>query len=529
MNILTSKQIVELEQRAVVGGTSLSTLMWRAGEAVSHAALELLGLRSVEETDRNNGLEIRNTQVQEEIHAGKPVHVVILCGKGNNGGDGFVCGELLSKQGLSVTVILALGPPVAAQAAEAFGKLGDGVTVLEAAQREPCQKALAAGDLIIDAIFGFHFSGTVHGDPEWLISYANRQSCRKLAIDIPSGVECDTATVSGTVFRAEYTVSFHAQKPANLSFPGREFSGKTIVKSLGVSSLLPKETGIIATDAPYVRKYLPKRKITGNKGDFGKLLLICGSYGMAGACILAARAALRSGIGLLYILLDYGIYPIVSTSVPEAVCIPVDMEFEHELAIQVKGALEKCTACVLGCGLGVNRDTLCEIVLSNCTVPLVIDADGLNVIASHPEYASRLSGQTVLTPHPGEFSRMIDTPIQKIQRKRLFYATQAAKELDSVLLLKGAGTVTVSPDGRTAINPTGNDGMAKGGSGDALSGMIGAFLAQGVSAYESAVMGAYLHGAAGDFAAEQFSRYAMLPSDLIAAIPTVFTRLLAGS
>ena len=360
------------------------------------------------------------------------------------------------------------------------------------------------------------------GEAEWLIGCANRQTAKKLAVDLPSGVECDTAAVGGTAFHADCTISFHSLKPGNVSYPGREYAGETLVRDIGISHLLPKSSDIFATDPAFIKAVLPKRKITGNKGDFGRLLLVCGSYGMAGACVLAAKAALRSGIGLLYILVDYRIYAIVSNNVPEAICIPVDMEFEHELAIQVKKALEKCTACVLGCGLGINRDILCEIVLSNCQIPLVIDADGLNAIATHPEYASRLTKETVLTPHPGEFSRMIGKSIQKIQRQRLVYATQAAKNLDSVLLLKGAGTVTAAPDGRTAINTTGNDGMAKGGSGDALSGMIGAFLAQGIAPFEAAAAGAYLHGAAGDHCAKALSRHSMLPSDMIHALPGIF-------
>lgn len=495
MKVLDREQIIRMEEMAVTGGVSLSVLMEQAGAAVAEEA---------------------------SIMVADGANVVILCGKGNNGGDGFVCARLLAKRGIHITVILALGKPTTEIATAAYEHMGGEVLVLKSDDMENCRMVLSSADLIIDAIFGFSFRGKLRENQAQLIELANEACAKKLAVDLPSGVECDSASVRGTAFCADRTVTFHVLKPANISYPGKEYCGETKVCDLGISHLLPDKAQTIATDSQFVRQYLPGRRITGNKGDFGKLLLLCGSYGMAGACVLAARAALRSGVGLLYILMDQRIYPIVSTAVPEAVCIPVDLENQNELHTQIEKSLKTCTACVMGCGLGDARATICEAALSSCNIPLLIDADGINYLADHPQLQSYLTNRTVLTPHPGELSRLIGREIPDIQGNRLETALETAKKLNCILLLKGAGTVIAEPGGQMAVNTTGNPGMAKGGSGDALSGMIGALLAQGVEPFAAAVAGAYLHGAAGDLCGQRMSMRAMLPSDLIAALPELY-------
>ena len=275
------------------------------------------------------------------------------------------------------------------------------------------------------------------------------------------------------------------------------------------------------TDRGFVKNALPQRSITANKGDFGKLLLICGSYGMAGACILCARAALRSGIGLLYILLDKRIYTLVSAAVPEAVCFPVDMENKSELRQKIDNAMEICNACVIGCGLGTLRDTVCAYVFSSCTIPLLIDADAINYLSEHPSVLPKAS---IITPHLGELSRLNKINISVLQKNRLETAKITAKRLSAVVLLKGAGTIIASPDGRVNINTTGNPGMAKAGSGDMLSGIIGTYLAQGMGIHTAACVGAYIHGEAGDICARRLSMQAMLPTDMIEALPYVYRR-----
>lgn len=294
------------------------------------------------------------------------------------------------------------------------------------------------------------------------------------------------------------------------------------VLNLGTPKIVPNESIINILDDEFIRKTLPERKADGNKGDFGKLLMVCGSYGMAGACILSAKAALRSGVGLLYLLIDKRIYGIISSQVTEAVCIPVNMENQKELRNKIKEAMGYCTACVLGCGLGTLRETLCKEVISQCRIPLLVDADGINFLSEHTEMIPLLPKETVITPHPGEMSRLIKIDIPEIQNNRIKTAENAARYIDNTVVLKGAGTVIADSGGKTSVNPTGNQGMAKGGSGDVLSGIIGALMAQGIRLFDAACAGVYLHGAAGDLCRDKLSSRGMLPTDIIEALPEIY-------
>ena len=281
----------------------------------------------------------------------------------------------------------------------------------------------------------------------------------------------------------------------------------------------------IVADNKYIKDNLPIRAADANKGDCGRLLLIAGSYGMAGACIMAARAALRCGVGILQIAVDSKIYPIVAAAVPEAVFTVLNFDDDENISDSFAGlntALENCTACVVGCGLGKLSGHICPHVFDNCNRPLLIDADGINYVAKNPKVLEKCAAPLILTPHPKEMSRLTGKSVEQIQGKRKENAVETAKKLNAVLLLKGEHTIISSSLGDFAINPTGNEGMAKGGSGDVLSGIIGSLCAQGVLPFEAAVSGAYIHGMAGDICAGKFSKRAMLPTDLIEELPTVF-------
>ena len=494
MKILSRRQIADMEMQAEKDGTNLSALMNSAGAAVADKVKDFSAQR-----------------------------IVILCGKGNNGGDGFVCARLLSAIHKNITVILAAGKPATEIAEKAFNEIPAEVKITDIENTEGCRAALSAADLIIEAVFGFSFHGVIDGKLAELICDANKAQAIKVSVDLPGGVSCDDAYVSGIAFRADYTYTFHALKPANVSYPAREYCGKTTVCDIGLSYLLPENAAMLSVDSEFIKSTLPIFEDTANKGNLGKLLLICGSYGMAGACILAAKAALRSGIGLLYILIDSRIYPIVAANVPEAVYIPVDFGGDTAgLKAAVSQALSSCTACAVGCGLGENSEALCGTVFSRCRVPLLIDADGINYLSRHPQELP--SCDILLTPHPGELSRLTGQEIQAIQSSRINSALSAAKKINGTLLLKGAGTIIADQNGRTAVNNTGNSGMATGGSGDTLSGIIGTLMAQGIDVFSAAAAGAYIHGTAGDLCAEALSRRSMLPSDLIERLPEVFKK-----
>lgn len=447
----------------------------------------------------------------------------LLCGKGNNGGDGFVCARALAESGGQCTVVLVQGAPATSLAQEAFAKLPKEVDIIDYAQSPAAARAaLASACLIADCVFGFSFQGQLRGDAAALLAYANTLPAHKLSADLPSGTECDTGRASPDTFQADVTVAFTAAKPAHWCYPAKAFCGETVVRQVGVPAdlLSGAETTAVLTDRQFVKTALKPAAVQANKGSQGRLLLVCGSYGMAGACVMAARAALRCGVGLLDIAAERSIYPILAGAVPEAVFTIYDAGNFQAARRQLQKALSQCTACAVGCGLGELADLLCPIVFENCPAPLLIDADALNFCARAG--FPTLAHPAVLTPHPGEMARLTGKSIPEIQTSRIEAALSLAEKTGAAVLLKGAGTVIASPQGRFTLNPTGNPGMAKGGSGDALAGVAGALLAQGTPAWEAAAAGAYLHGAAGDLCRERLSARAMLPTDLPAALPEIF-------
>lgn len=501
MKLFCREEMQHLEMAAVASGIPLAQLMENAGQAL---AQEVEGFCRPLEGSR----------------------VTLLCGKGNNGGDGFVCARELSRQGARCTVVLAQGAPKTELASDAFATLPPQVPVLSWGEdREACREAMEESSMVVDCVFGFSFRGELSPEAAELFTFANGLACGKISADLPSGVECDTGRVSPGAFRAQVTVTFTGLKPANASYPAKEFCGRTVVRQVGVPAALVEgaETRYFQTDASFPGTLLSPADPQANKGDNGKLLLVCGSWGMAGACVMAAQAALRCGAGLVQIAVDQRLYPIIAQAVPQAVYIVLDWEGAREESEQkLLAALGGCTACLVGCGLGQDSEFLCPLVFSHCQRPLVVDADGVNFLARHPGYLEGLTVPVVLTPHPGEMARLCDDTIPEIQGDRLGAALQKARETGAVVALKGAATVVASPDGRVAVNPTGNPGMAKGGSGDVLAGMAGAFLAQGMPAFETAVLAVYLHGQAGDLCAQELTQRAMLPTDLIQKLPQVF-------
>ena len=269
-----------------------------------------------------------------------------------------------------------------------------------------------------------------------------------------------------------------------------------------------------------------------NKGTLGSLLCICGSYGMAGAAIMAGKAALRCGIGLLKIAVPKSIYPVCATNILESVYYPLEETSNGVISSKNTDFLlemcEKSSAVVIGCGLSVCDDTknLVQSVITNCEKPLVIDADALNCICNKPEILKNLKAPAIITPHPGEMARLLHSTPKTVNSNRENTAIDFAKKFGVVTVLKGAGTIIASPDGEVYINHTGNSGMATGGSGDVLSGIIGSLLAQGAAPINAAAAGVFLHGTIGDLAAEKLGKISMLPTDMIDMIPTAYLKLM---
>lgn len=286
------------------------------------------------------------------------------------------------------------------------------------------------------------------------------------------------------------------------------------------------------TDRLLFNKAVFNRPDDSNKGTLGSLLCICGSYGMAGATIMAGKAALRCGIGLLKIAVPKSIYPVCATNILESVYYPLEETSNGVISSKNTDFLlemcEKSSAVVIGCGLSVCDDTknLVQSVITNCEKPLVIDADALNCICNKPEILKNLKVPAIITPHPGEMARLLHSTPKTVNSNRENTAIDFAKKFGVVTVLKGAGTIIASPDGEVYINHTGNSGMATGGSGDILSGIIGSLLAQGASPINAAAAGVFLHGTIGDLAAEKLGKISMLPTDMIDMIPTAYLKLM---
>lgn len=286
------------------------------------------------------------------------------------------------------------------------------------------------------------------------------------------------------------------------------------------------------TDRLLFNKAVFNRPDDSNKGTLGSLLCICGSYGMAGAAIMAGKAALRCGIGLLKIAVPKSIYPVCATNILESVYYPLEETSNGVISSKNTDFLlemcKKSSAVVIGCGLSVCDDTknLVQSVITNCEKPLVIDADALNCICNKPEILKNLKAPAIITPHPGEMARLLHSTPKTVNSNRENTAINFAKKFGVVTVLKGAGTIIASPDGEVYINHTGNSGMATGGSGDVLSGIIGSLLAQGASPINAAAAGVFLHGTIGDLAAEKLGKISMLPTDMIDMIPTAYLKLM---
>ncbi len=496
MVILTAQQMKQAEKTASEKGLSYLQMMDNAG---SHAASLMV------------------KEFPEQVQ-GK---TVVLCGNGNNGGDGFVVARRFAQKGYTVSVLLINGVPQSVSAMEMETELGGyGVSVVDAkTQWSFAKKMLDESTLIVDGVFGTGFHGELPGYIREVFSYINRMNKTVVALDLPSGVTADDGKVANDTLRCAATVSFHAYKYAHLLYPAREFCGVITVADIGIP--LGEEPLPFVVDRSYVFPHLKRPVDNTHKGSFGTATLFVGSYGMAGAATFAAQACLRCGVGLAKPVVSQDVYPLVAPTAPEGV---YQVYAKTESAGRVAQLCKQGNACLVGCGSGktpFTRDVLLELINSYSS-PLVVDADGINSLCSHIDKLKERTGETVLTPHPGEMARLIGKSVEYVQENRIEVASTVAREYGVVVVLKGAGTVIADPLGRLAISLTGNSGLSKGGSGDVLAGMITSFLAQGMSAFASACVGVWLHGKAGEMASESFSRRGVLPTDVINTLPLLF-------
>lgn len=461
----------------------------------------------------------------------KDPSVVVLVGKGNNGGDGLAAARHLYQAGIDVKLFLLNHPDNFQASALKNWELIEGLNIkwhlLDDENSFYLLKlSLNQCHLIIDCIFGTGFKGNPSENVARVINIANESTCRILSVDIPSGLDADTGHVGSPCIMAHNTITFAWIKRGAVLYPGRKYTGELEVKDISlpyeVLEILNREEYYVTE--PLAKKCLPVLDWEGHKNTFGHLMIIAGSPGMTGAAWLSAKAGLRSGAGLVSACLPSSLADGFDLSLPEVITKGVQETPERTISSQawteIKLQLKNKQAIVFGPGIGVNDDVreLLKKILEAGT-PLVIDADGLNVLAFDPGILQNPPGPVIITPHPGEMARLLGISTAEVQGNRVETALKAAAGFNAIVVLKGAATVTALPTGRVYINSTGNPVLAAAGTGDVLAGTIGGLMAQGLDAEKAAVLGVYLHGAAGDRVAQEKGRRGAIASDILEAIP----------
>ncbi len=451
-------------------------------------------------------------------HLSPDKKTAVLCGKGNNAGDGYGVATLLYQNGFDVTAVEALD--CKPQTSEAKAKADEFL--------QCCGKIVSADDfvsnaldfeIIIDAVFGVGFKGAIEESSRLgkLFDLCNSLCAYRIAIDVPSGINSLDGTASGICFKADLTACVAFYKTGLLSYPAREYAGEIVLCDIG----FPKEfiTSIekhaLIPDDEYIKSIIPKRHANSHKGSFGKLVLFCGSPSMTGAAYLSCMGALRTGCGLANIISDDYTISVLQQKLNEPIFSRVDIETEKGLEALLQLS-DTSNAVLCGCGLGNNENTKNAVfqLIKNADTPILIDADGINALCSNINILKEAKHTPVITPHPAEFARLIGKTANEVQSDRINLAMSFAKEYGCVVVLKGASTVIASPDGKLAVNISGNPGLAKGGSGDVLAGICASLLCQGINAFDAAVCGVYLHARAADVLKERIGEYGLLPSDL---------------
>jgi NAD(P)H-hydrate epimerase len=456
----------------------------------------------------------------------KPATIRIFCGKGNNGGDGLAIGRMLLLEGYTVSFyILEFGKPGSEDFQTNLQRLHRlGTTSIHFLQEEISFPLISTNDILIDALYGSGLHKPLEGLAASLVQHINGSGAPIVSIDLPSGLYMDKASKGQTVITATHTLTFECYKTALLVQENAVFVGMVHVLPIGLHpdylQTLSGSTQLL--EEKMIRQIYKPRNRFAHKGSFGHALLAGGSYGKMGAAVLATRACLHAGAGLTTAMIPQCGYIILQTTAPEAMAL-VDSS-ENHLSTVPEG-LERFDAIALGPGMGTHAATqnFVRSFIREYKKPMVIDADGLNILAANPDWLKELPTGSILTPHPKEFDRLFGDHPSDFDR--LQTAKEKAGNLNVVIVLKGHHSFIATPEQGNFFNPTGNAGMAKGGSGDVLTGILVALLAQGYTPIQAATLGVYLHGWAGDMAAERFAMEAMLPSHLIDCLGDVFLQL----
>ena len=518
MKVVTTQEMREIDRRTIEKfGIPGQVLMERAGMAVASKIRELFAQKKT----------------------------IVLAGGGNNGGDGIVVARELFNSGWHVKVLLfakqnKLSPDCLSQFRSAKQA---GVPV-------EIRAGITGGDLhsalVVDALFGTGLNKEVKGNLTEVISLLNRTDSPVLSVDIPSGISADSGEVMGVAVKADYTVTFGLPKRGHLLYPGANYTGKLFIENIGFPGelLASDDLTVELLERQYVCQLIPERPRCSHKGDYGHVLVVAGSKGKTGAAFMAAKACMRAGAGLVTVGVPESLADIVQSRVTEEMTLPLPDAGGGTLSSKASSVIlrflaEKADVLCIGPGIGVSDETrrlLAELITSS-RAPMVIDADGINSVDDMALFGKAHS-PVLLTPHPGEMARLLNKkapPLGRgsrksgarelrshIEQERIATGLSFSQETGAYLLLKGVPTVLAEPGGKAYINPTGNPGMATGGTGDVLTGMLSSFIGQGLNPTDAAILGVYMHGLAGDIAADKKGAHSLIASDIIDSLPEAF-------
>jgi len=504
LHALTTSQIRGAEDYAVASGVcTMRSLMERAGQALADVVM------------------------QRYPDGG----VAVVAGGGNNGGDGWVAARLLADAGRDVKLLTLAGPPITPLLKHVAGEAAAaGVTQRGVVSAQELSAALGGCAVIVDAVVGIGLTGAVREPVAAMLAAIDAADVPVVCADMPSGVQADTGRVEGLAVHGDVTVTFSAPKPGLLLYPGAAYAGEIIVADVGLPADAPVGDAMEVWSREDYRVLMPRLMAEDHKGSRGRLLIVAGSRLYAGAAVLAAGGALRMGAGYVHVAVPCSVVPVIQASLPQVICHPLSETAHGELSAasvaEVVALYDTVDAVALGPGLTVKPSAAdaARRMVAACSLPLVLDADGLNAYGvSGLESVTSRPSPTVLTPHPGELGRLLGISAHEIQSDRRA-AVRTLNGPSFACLLKGAHTL-VAGAGRLSVTVAGNPGMATAGMGDVLCGMIGTLLAQGLSAYESATLGAYLHARSGDLGAEELTPTCLESTDIVRYLPVAVKEL----
>jgi len=502
--VLTAAEMAELDRKTIEEiGLPVSALMENAGRKIVESVWRKWG-----------GLANRN--------------IAIFCGKGNNGGDGFVVARWLANSDARVTVILLAEPAELHGAARTNYNvmLKYGVRAVTLSQWQH-QEEPERVDLAFDAILGTGVKGSLRTKALRGVEALAKIQGPIVAVDLPTGMNADTGQVSDPCVHADMTVTLGELKRGLLFSPGREYAGHVVVADIGFPRTVVNDSPLscFRTTGTAVQKRLPQRRPDTFKNRCGRVFVLAGSEGMTGAAVLCSQATLRAGGGLTILGVPASLNGVLEEKLTEIMTLPLPETDKKTISVAAKSLIaekiEWADVLAVGPGFGTHDESkqLLAWLLQTCDKPMVLDADALNCLAADAAKIATAKAPLVLTPHPGEFARLTQTSTASVLADPVGSATQAANEFDAVVVLKGGPTVTASPDGLSFINSTGNPGMATAGMGDVLTGVIASLLGQGMSPLDGALTGVFIHGLAGDLALQAKGERGLIASDVLAELP----------